>query len=135
MKFQLLITFLVALLFTISEAKPVKKRGLLKDVTDTVHKVANLLFHGKGTFFNPAREGGSQGACGPYADETSQIVAMNAAQYGDMSKKSHWCGKKIKICYNKKCTVATVTDACPGCAHGKGSTVCLFAPTAYKFTK
>lgn len=36
-----------------------------------------------------------------------------------MSKKSKWCGKKLKICYEKKCTVATVTDACPGCKKGK----------------
>lgn len=120
MKFQLFIACFIALIFALSiDAKPVKKRGLLKDVTNTVKKVTNLLFHGKGTFFNPAKEGGAQGACGPFADTHSQIVALNGAQYGDMSKKSKWCGKKLKICYNKKCTVATVTDACPTCDHGK----------------
>lgn len=35
-----------------------------------------------------------------------------------MSKKSQWCGKKLKICYKSKCTIATVTDACPGCNKG-----------------
>jgi hypothetical protein len=104
---------------TTTHAKPVEKRGLLGDTIKGVTKVVKkLLYSGKGTFFDPYSEGGSQGACGPYADENSQIVAMNAAQYGDMSKKSHWCGKQVLICYKGKCTVATVTDACPGCAHG-----------------
>ena len=123
MKLQFLIVCVLVLCVTLSSAKPVKKRGLLggalKGVTNTVKK---LLFHGKGTFFNPAKEGGAQGACGPYADVNSQIVAMNGDQYGDMSKKSHWCNKKVKICYKDKCTVATVTDACPTCDHGK---VCI----------
>lgn len=129
MKFQFLCTLFLVLCITLStSAKPVK-RGLLgntlKGVTNTVKK---LLFHGKGTFFDPPSEGGAQGACGPYADKDSQIVAMNGDQYGDMSKKSHWCGKRVKICYKSKCTVATVTDACPTCDHGKGSTllcICL----------
>lgn len=119
MKFQFLCTLFLVLCITLStSAKPVK-RGLLgntlKGVTNTVKK---LLFHGKGTFFDPPSEGGAQGACGPYADKDSQIVAMNGDQYGDMSKKSHWCGKRVKICYKSKCTVATVTDACPTCDHG-----------------
>lgn len=119
MKCQFLIC-LVVLFITITSAKPVKKRGLLGNtVGNAVNTISRLLFHGRGTFFDPEREGGSQGACGPFADENSQIVAMNADQYGDMSKKSHWCGKRVKICYEKKCTIATVTDACPGCDHGK----------------
>lgn len=36
-----------------------------------------------------------------------------------MNKKSHWCGKRLKICHKSKCTIATVTDACPTCDHGK----------------
>lgn len=119
MKLQFLFTLFLVFCITLTTAKPVK-RGLLgntlKGVTNTVKK---LLFHGKGTFFDPPTEGGAQGACGPYADETSQIVAMNGDQYGDMSKKSHWCGKRVRICYKSKCTVATVTDACPTCDHGK----------------
>ncbi|CAO3635870.1 unnamed protein product [Mucor fragilis] len=115
MKVQLLFTFLVVLFATIASAKPLKARGLAGDLVKTVK---NLLHHGIGTFFDPESEGGSQGACGPYADENSQIVAMNAHQYGNLNKKSHWCGKKLKICHKTKCTIATVTDACPGCDNG-----------------
>ncbi|KAI8973831.1 hypothetical protein BDF20DRAFT_823751 [Mycotypha africana] len=96
-------------------ARPIEERGIAGKIVKTVKK---LLFRGIGTFFDPVKEGGSQGACGPYADVHSQIVAMNAEQYGDMSKKSRWCGKKLKICSRKKCTIATVTDACPGCKRG-----------------
>ncbi|KAI9013766.1 hypothetical protein CLU79DRAFT_768639 [Phycomyces nitens] len=36
-----------------------------------------------------------------------------------MSKKSKWCGKKIRITGpSGKSVVATVNDACPGCKHG-----------------
>lgn len=126
MKCQLLVTCFIVLCLAIStNAKPIERRGLLgntlKKVTNTVKK---LLYSGRGTFFDPPTEGGSQGACGPYADENSQIVAMNADQYGDMNTKSHWCGKQVEICYKDKCTIATVTDACPGCSHGKRSTIC-----------
>jgi len=116
MKVQFLFTLLVVLFATIASAKPLKARGLAGDLVKTVK---NLLHHGIGTFFDPESEGGSQGACGPYADENSQIVAMNAHQYGNLNKKSHWCGKKLKICHKTKCTIATVTDACPGCDNGK----------------
>ncbi|KAI8644507.1 RlpA-like double-psi beta-barrel-protein domain-containing protein-containing protein [Parasitella parasitica] len=114
MKVQFIFTFLVVLI-AIANAKPLKERGLAGDLVKTVKK---LLFHGIGTFFDPETEGGSQGACGPYADENSQIVAMNRHQYGNLNKKSHWCGKKLKICHKNKCTIATVTDACPGCDEG-----------------
>lgn len=76
MKVQLLITCFMAL-FVFTNASPVLEkvleRGLAGDLVNTVKK---LLHHGIGTFFDPESEGGSQGACGPYADETSQIVAM-----------------------------------------------------------
>lgn len=72
MKVQLLITCFMAL-FVFAFATPVIERGLAGDLVKTVK---NLLNHGIGTFFDPESEGGSQGACGPYADETSQIVAM-----------------------------------------------------------
>lgn len=72
MKIQFLFTNLVVL-FALVTAKPVQRRGLTDDLVNTVHK---LLHHGIGTFFDPVREGGAQGACGPYADKTSQIVAM-----------------------------------------------------------
>jgi expansin (peptidoglycan-binding protein) len=75
-------------------------------------------FTGTATWFKPATEGGSQGACGPEEDDYSLIVALNAPQYGDMSEKSKWCGKKLKITGPAGTAYATVNDACPGCSHG-----------------
>ncbi|SAM01085.1 hypothetical protein [Absidia glauca] len=75
-------------------------------------------YSGTGTFFNPSTEGGSIGACGGYESDTAHIVALNAKQYGNMGRKSGWCGKKIKISYNGKTTYATINDACPECAYG-----------------
>ncbi|KAI8052704.1 RlpA-like double-psi beta-barrel-protein domain-containing protein-containing protein, partial [Thamnidium elegans] len=75
-------------------------------------------YTGTATWFKPASEGGSQGACGPEEDDDSYIVALNAPQYGNMSKKSSWCGKKVKITGPKGSVVAVVNDACPGCSHG-----------------
>ncbi|CAO3643103.1 unnamed protein product [Cunninghamella blakesleeana] len=75
-------------------------------------------FSGVGTFFNPSTEGGSMGACGKFESDDAQIVALNAPQYGSLSSKSSWCGKKVKICYKKKCTTAVVNDACPECKYG-----------------
>ncbi|KAI8048047.1 RlpA-like double-psi beta-barrel-protein domain-containing protein-containing protein [Gilbertella persicaria] len=114
MKFQF-IYLIVLLSLVFVSAQPIERRGLAGKLLKTVKKA---LFKGVATMFWPKSEGGSQGACGPYADANSQIVAMNHAQYGPMNKKSHWCGKKLRICYGDKCTVATVTDACPTCDHG-----------------
>lgn len=75
-------------------------------------------FTGTATWFKPATEGGSQGACGPEEDDYSLIVALNAPQYGSMSKKSSWCGKKIKITGPAGTATATVNDACPECSSG-----------------
>lgn len=75
-------------------------------------------FSGTGTWFLPATEGGSQGACGPEEGNNSLIVALNSPQYGSMNKKSSWCGKKIKITGPKGSVTATVNDACPECKHG-----------------
>ncbi|KAI7902197.1 RlpA-like double-psi beta-barrel-protein domain-containing protein-containing protein [Cokeromyces recurvatus] len=115
MKIQFLISYFMVFLFAFTSARPLTERGLAGNIVNTVKK---LLHHGIGTFFDPESEGGAQGACGPYADENSQIVAMNAVQYGNLNKKSHWCGKKLKICSKGKCTIATVTDACPACKKG-----------------
>ncbi|CAO3703906.1 unnamed protein product [Rhizopus stolonifer] len=75
-------------------------------------------FSGTGTWFLPASEGGSQGACGPSEGNNSMIVALNVAQYGNTSKKSKWCGKKIKIKGPKGTVTAKINDACPGCSKG-----------------
>ncbi|KAI8885500.1 hypothetical protein K501DRAFT_127688, partial [Backusella circina FSU 941] len=75
-------------------------------------------FKGIGTFFHPATEGGSTGACGPDENDDSDIVALNAPQYGDMSSKSSWCGKKITIKGPAGTATAKINDACPECKHG-----------------
>lgn len=75
-------------------------------------------FKGTGTWFLPATEGGSQGACGPEENNNSMIVAMNRPQYGSTSKKSKWCGKKLKIKGPKGTAYAKVNDACPECKKG-----------------
>ncbi|KAG1450961.1 hypothetical protein G6F56_008209 [Rhizopus delemar] len=75
-------------------------------------------FKGTGTWFLPASEGGSTGACGPKEGNNSMIVAMNKPQYGNTSKKSKWCGKKLKIKGPKGTVTATVNDACPECSKG-----------------
>jgi expansin (peptidoglycan-binding protein) len=75
-------------------------------------------FHGTATYFHPATNGGPIGACGPRESDSSHIVALNAPQYGKISKKSSWCGKKVKITGPHGTTIATINDACPECSHG-----------------
>ncbi|KAI8096825.1 RlpA-like double-psi beta-barrel-protein domain-containing protein-containing protein [Halteromyces radiatus] len=73
-------------------------------------------YSGSGTFFDPVSQGGAEGACGGKKESSSSdIVALNSAQYGPMNKKSRFCGEKVLIEYGNKKTVATVQDACPGC--------------------
>ncbi|CAM0138909.1 unnamed protein product [Umbelopsis sp. WA50703] len=75
-------------------------------------------YSGIATWFNPATQGGSTGACGPQEGDDSLIVALNAPQYGNMDAKSSWCGKKVKITHNGKTVTATINDACPECKYG-----------------
>jgi expansin (peptidoglycan-binding protein) len=78
-------------------------------------------YEGTATFFSPesSSEGGNEGACwGTKMDDSSKIVALNAEQYGNMSKNSKWCGKKIRISGPKGTATATIIDACPGCKYG-----------------
>ncbi|KAI8329540.1 RlpA-like double-psi beta-barrel-protein domain-containing protein-containing protein [Chlamydoabsidia padenii] len=96
--------FVLMMFVTLIVAAPIDKRG--------------STYSGTGTWFLPATEGGSTGACGPKEGNNSPIVALNAPQYGNMSKKSSWCGKKIKITGPKGSVTATVNDACPECKSG-----------------
>ncbi|KAG2187145.1 hypothetical protein INT44_004815, partial [Umbelopsis vinacea] len=77
------------------------------------------LFSGLATWFTPNKggiEGGPLGACGPRQSNDDMIVALNAAQYGDMNKKSKHCGRKVLITGpNGKKATAVINDACPGC--------------------
>ncbi|CBQ67996.1 related to B2-aldehyde-forming enzyme [Sporisorium reilianum SRZ2] len=58
------------------------------------------------------------GACGNYNSGSDFIVALNAAQYGNMGQRSSWCGRTIAITYNGNTQYATVQDACPSCPYG-----------------
>ncbi|KAG2187114.1 hypothetical protein INT44_004784 [Umbelopsis vinacea] len=75
-------------------------------------------YSGLATWFNPALQGGSTGACGPQEGDDSLIVALNAPQYGNLDAKSSWCGKKVAITHKGKTVTATINDACPECKYG-----------------
>ncbi|KAI8137369.1 RlpA-like double-psi beta-barrel-protein domain-containing protein-containing protein [Fennellomyces sp. T-0311] len=75
-------------------------------------------YKGTATWFIPETEGGVYGACGPKENSNSIIVAMNAKQYGNMNKKSKWCGKKLRVKGPKGSMTVKVNDACPGCKYG-----------------
>jgi expansin (peptidoglycan-binding protein) len=75
-------------------------------------------YSGTATYFIPADQGGSTGACGPQEDVDSNIVAINADQYGSMSGVSDWCGQEIEITGPAGTTTAVVNDACPECGYG-----------------
>ncbi|KAI8994967.1 RlpA-like double-psi beta-barrel-protein domain-containing protein-containing protein [Pilobolus umbonatus] len=111
MNTQVYLFCLIALFFTLISGVPVPKHDI------SIEKRGET-YEGTATWFKPASEGGSQGACGPEADDNSPIVALNAPQYGNTSKKSSWCGKKITITGPKGTATAIITDACPECGHG-----------------
>ncbi|KAI7853709.1 hypothetical protein BDC45DRAFT_536016 [Circinella umbellata] len=75
-------------------------------------------YHGKATWFIPSLHGGSMGACWEYEADEEYVVAMNSVQYGDMTKKSGWCFKKVRIYHGNKHVDAIVKDACPECKYG-----------------
>ncbi|ORZ06939.1 RlpA-like double-psi beta-barrel-protein domain-containing protein-containing protein [Absidia repens] len=106
MRSTLSLVLVVMMMITMIVAAPIEKRGKKK------------TYKGTATWFLPASEGGSTGACGPKEGNHSPIVALNHPQYGNMSKKSKWCGKKIRITGPKGSVTATVNDACPECKHG-----------------
>lgn len=85
---------------------------------DKYKKPSSKNFSGKATWFIPSTEGGSMGACGKYEADDEYIVAMNAEQYGSMSKVSDVCGKRVKIYHNGKSVEAVINDACPECKYG-----------------
>ncbi len=70
-------------------------------------------YNGRATFY-----AAGLGACGNYNSPSDFIVALNAAQYGNMGQVSSWCGKTIAITYQGNTQYATVQDACPGCPYG-----------------
>ncbi|CAO3619406.1 unnamed protein product [Mucor fragilis] len=75
-------------------------------------------YSGKATWFVPSLHGGSMGACGEYEADDDYVVAMNAEQYGRMSKVSDVCGKRVRIYHDGKSIEAVINDACPECKYG-----------------
>ncbi|SJX60634.1 related to B2-aldehyde-forming enzyme [Sporisorium reilianum f. sp. reilianum] len=70
-------------------------------------------YNGRATYY-----AAGLGACGNYNSGSDFIVALNAAQYGNMGQRSSWCGRTIAITYNGNTQYATVQDACPSCPYG-----------------
>ncbi|GAN11711.1 expansin family protein [Mucor ambiguus] len=94
-------------------AAPVLKRSKNSNGDD------DKSYSGTATWYSPKKNGGTQAACGgKKISDDSEIVALNAPQYGKMSKDSDWCGKEIEITGPKGTTKATILDACPECSHG-----------------
>ncbi|KAI7870614.1 hypothetical protein BDF14DRAFT_1720762 [Spinellus fusiger] len=106
-----LLSFIVSFCNALPLSNSLEKRKLVSRQDD------DGFYRGYGTFFHPASEGGPVGSCGPYEDDDSQIIALNLDQYGGENSKSEWCFKKLLITYHDKSTVATITDACPGCSY------------------
>lgn len=108
MKIVSVSAFTTLALFTFASAAPIDPIDALKKRGST--------YTGTATWYEPASDGGSEGACGGvHIDNNSPYVALNHAQYGNMNKNSTWCGKKIKITGSAGSTTATIMDACPGC--------------------
>ncbi|CCO32294.1 hypothetical protein BN14_06350 [Rhizoctonia solani AG-1 IB] len=72
---------------------------------------------GHGTYFY---QNGVAGACGTVHNDNDNIVAVDYRRYGDLSKQSDLCGKKVLVTNtnNGKSVVCTVADACPTCDNG-----------------
>jgi expansin (peptidoglycan-binding protein) len=65
-------------------------------------------------------QNGVAGACGTVHSDSDYIVATDYRRYGDLSKQSDLCGKKVLITNTKngKTVICTVADACPTCNNG-----------------
>ncbi|CAE6527622.1 unnamed protein product [Rhizoctonia solani] len=75
---------------------------------------SEVISGGYATYFY---QNGVAGACGTVHSDSDPIVAVDYRRYGDTSKKSDLCGKKVLITNitNGKTVTATVADACPTC--------------------
>lgn len=71
---------------------------------------------GKATFFY---QGGAYGACGIIHQDSDKIVALEMSRYGGGSNNAPDCGRQVEVTNvaNGKSVIATVADACPGCAN------------------
>jgi expansin (peptidoglycan-binding protein) len=101
-------------------AAPILKRNKKNNDDDDDEDVDDSKsYSGTATWYSPKKNGGTQAACGgKKINDNSEIVALNAPQYGDMSEDSDWCGKEIEITGPKGTIKATILDACPECDSG-----------------
>ncbi|KAI9477727.1 MAG: RlpA-like double-psi beta-barrel-protein domain-containing protein-containing protein [Benjaminiella poitrasii] len=119
-----LLTIAIAALGSLAAAAPIDINSISPIESTSKNKKSSSsssssgTYSGTATWFKPASEGGSEGACGPEENDNSRIVALNAPQYGDMDEKSSWCGKKISITGPAGTATATINDACPECGKG-----------------
>jgi outer membrane biosynthesis protein TonB len=83
-----------------------------------------IIKDGTATFYG--QKDGSQsgiGACGDKHADTDLIVAVAAGFYGDMSAKSPYCGRQVRVwpagdyAGQGQPVIATVADACPPCEY------------------
>ncbi|KAI7868890.1 hypothetical protein BDF14DRAFT_1789016 [Spinellus fusiger] len=112
---QLITTVTAHRSFKVDTARRSVQRSLHKRYMPLVARKEHGFYEGYATFFHPATEGGSTGACGPHEDDNSEIVALNLGQFGDGGPASDWCFKEVLIKAGDYSTVATINDACPGC--------------------
>ncbi|KAG8935401.1 hypothetical protein FRC01_000007 [Tulasnella sp. 417] len=90
------------------------ERGISGELSDRVEiqlRPGAQTYNGRGTFFAPGL-----GACGTHAGRGDAIVALNSGQYGDMSKTSKHCFRKIRIMNteNSKSQVAVIQAIAAG---------------------
>ncbi|CAE7174343.1 unnamed protein product [Rhizoctonia solani] len=78
---------------------------------------SELITGGYGTYFF---QNGVAGACGAVHGDDDKVVAVDYRRYGDLSKQSDLCGKKVLVTNTKngKSVTCTVADACPTCNNG-----------------
>lgn len=60
-------------------------------------------------------QNGNYGACGEKHSDDDLIAALDYRTYGDLSAKSKYCGKMIKVSWQGKSVNVRVEDACPSC--------------------
>jgi len=69
---------------------------------------------GYATFYNAG-----MGACGIQNNNGQLIAALNAQQFGGGNpNKNHNCNRRARVTGPRGSVTVTITDKCPGCAHG-----------------
>jgi len=109
-----IIALFVASFASSTPVRSVQHRGVNIHVHHNTRDSGAVMTGGSATWFN---QNGVAGACGKVHGDDEHIVAVDERRYGDSSRASSLCGKKIKITNknNNNSIVATIVDDCPGC--------------------